>query len=409
MAITILQQPTYGYVSGFNFIDFLIESNTSAAIFEYQIRVKSGSDTIAQFTKPKSINGGKCHFDAQRTIQSYLSYDISGLVANTSGFYKANNVFKEFFIEFAERTGATFNAVSSGSPTNSNTFTAINTAFDYDEIFSSTYLQSFVIGAIGDKFLTSQRGAPIRIKTNERFELGMMTDASNTSLSKLEIKTYNDSNTLIDTYRITNPFAGSATKSELFLNIQVSPSSLNSQTLSTGSQPIITNSVSYYTIQAVNGSNVGTSEVLTFEIDRDCYKYTPIRIYWLNKYGRIDSFSFNFANDKSFEVDKSTYLKQGGVISGNSFVRSRYESGDTTFNNMIDTTIKLRTDYISTIESEWVGELVKSSIAWAYINGGFTTIKVVNSSYTNKDTRKDGMFIEEIDVQFSNSSFRQRL
>ena len=184
---------------------------------------------------------------------------------------------------------------------------------------------------------------------------------------------------------------------------------MNSQTLSTGVQPIITNSVSYYTIQAVNGSNVGTSEVLTFEIDRDCYKYTPIRIYWLNKYGRIDSFSFNFANDKSFEVDKSTYLKQGGVISGNSFVRSRYESGDTTFNNMIDTTIKLRTDYISTIESEWVGELVKSSIAWAYINGGFTTIKVVNSSYTNKDTRKDGMFIEEIDVQFSNSSFRQRL
>jgi endonuclease/exonuclease/phosphatase (EEP) superfamily protein YafD len=76
---------------------------------------------------------------------------------------------------------------------------------------------------------------------------------------------------------------------------------------------------------------------------------------------------------------------------------------------MIDTTIKLRTDYISTIESEWVGELVKSSIAWAYINGGFTTIKVVNNSYTNKDTRKDGMFIEEIDVQFSNSSFRQRL
>ena len=409
MAITILQQPTFGYVSGFNFIDFLIESNTSAAIFEYQIRVKSGSDTIAQFTKPKSINGGKCHFDAQRTIQSFLSYDLDGLVNNTMGFYKANNVFKEFFIEFAERSGATFNTVSSGSPINSNTYTALNSAFDYEDTFSATYVQSFIIGAIGNQFLTSQRGAPIRIKTTDKFELGVMVDPSSTYVSKLEIKTYNDSNTLIDTYRITNSFAGSSTKSELFLSVNVGAASLNSQTLSTGSQPIITDSVSYYTIQTVNGSNVATSELLTFEIDRNCYKYTPIRLFWLNKYGRMDSFSFNFANDKSFEVAKSTYLKQGGVIDGSSFVRSRFESGDTTFNNMIDTTIKLRTDYISTIESEWLSELVKSSIAWAQIGSSFNTVKVVNTSYTNKDTRKDGMFIEEIDVKFSNSSFRQRL
>jgi hypothetical protein len=236
-----------------------------------------------------------------------------------------------------------------------------------------------------------------------------MVDPSSTFVSKLEIKTYNDSNTLIDTYRITNSFAGSSTKSELFLSVNVGAASLNSQTLSTGVQPIITDSVAYYTIQTVNGSNVATSELLTFEIDRNCYKYTPIRLFWLNKYGRMDSFSFNFANDKSFEVAKSTYLKQGGVIDGSSFVRSRFESGDTTFNNMIDTTIKLRTDYISTIESEWLSELVKSSIVWAQIGSSFNTVKVINTSYTNKDTRKDGMFIEEIDVEFANSSYRQRL
>jgi hypothetical protein len=409
MAITILQQPTFGYISGFNFIDFLVNTNNTQPIFEYQIKVKSGSDTIAQFTKPKSINGGKCHFDAQRTIQSFLSYDLAGIVNNTMGFYKANNVFKEFFIEFAERSGATFNTVSSGSPINSNTYTAINLALDYEDTFSATYVQSFIIGAIGNQFLTSQRGAPIRIKPTDKFELGLMVDPSSTYVSKLEIKTYNDSNTLIDTYRITNSFAGSSTKSESFLSVNVGAASLNSQTLSTGVQPIITDSVAYYTIQTVNASNVATSELLTFEIDRNCYKYTPIRLFWLNKYGRMDSFSFNFANDKSFEIDKSTYLKQGGVISGNSFVRSRFESGDTTFNNMIDTTIKLRTDYISTIESEWLSELVKSSIVWAQIGSSFNTVKVVNTSYTNKDTRKDGMFIEEIDVKFSNSSFRQRL
>jgi hypothetical protein len=236
----------------------------------------------------------------------------------------------------------------------------------------------------------------------------MMQDKLSTAFSKLEIKTYGFGGSLIGTYVITNSFANTSTTSEMFLSCQVGTASLNSQTLASGTQPIITDAVDKYTIQALNASNTAQSELVTFQIDRDCYKYTPVRIFWLNKVGRFDAYNFNFANDKSYQVTKDFYLKQGGAVVSNSFVRSSYETGDTAFNTRIESSIKLRTDYISTIESQWIAEMIKSPLAFIFQNGKLYPIKISTSSYTNKDTRKDGMFIEEIDVQFTNASYRQR-
>ena len=408
MAITINQQPS-GFVSAFNNIDFLVDTNNTQPIFSYQIKPIVGGNAIAQYVKPKSIYGDKAHFDAQRTIQNQVSYDITGIVNNTTGIYKAANVFKEFYIQFAELSGTTNTNVASGSPSNSNTLIAVNTAFEYEDTFKTDYIRDYVIDAFANKyFLTGLRGGSIKIGSNDFFELGMMQDKLSTSFSKLEIKTYGFGGSLIGTYVITNSFANTSTTSEQFLSCQVGTASLNGQTLASGTQPIITDSVDKYTIQALNGTNTAQSELVTFQIDRDCYKYTPVRIFWLNKVGRFDAYNFNFANDKSYEVTKDFYLKQGGAVVSNSFVRSSYETGDTAFNTRIESQIKLRTDYISTIESQWIAEMIKSPLAFIFQNGKLYPIKISTSSYTNKDTRKDGMFIEEIDVQFTNASYRQR-
>jgi len=411
MSLTINQQPSSGYVSAFNPIDFLVSTDNIQPIFEYQIRPKVNGLAIANINKPKSINGGKCWFDAQRVIQNLLSYDITGIANNTLQFYLTKNVHKEFVIEFAEFSGTDFLNVASGSPLNSNTYTALNTAFDYLDTSLSNYMESYIInGSFFDKqFLTGLRGANIRIRTNDSFELGMATIKESTAITYLEIKTYNSAGVLLGTYNIENPFVNTTTLANCFLSINVGTSRLNSQGLTIGSQPIITDSVHTYQVYTVNGSFTRTSEILTFEIDRSCLRYTPVRVFWLNKLGRIDSFNMNLANDKSFEVAKSYYQKEAGAIVGNSIVRSPYESGDTAFNTKIDSFIKLRTDYISEIESTWLSEFVKSPIAWMFMDNKLTTIKVNNSNYTIKNPKREGLFIDEFDVQLTNSSYRQRL
>ena len=408
MAITINQQPS-GLVSAFNNIDFLVDTDNVQPIFSYQIKPIVGGNAIAQYVKPKSIYGDKAHFDAQRTIQNQVSYDISGIVNNTAQIYKAKNVFKEFYIQFAELSGTTNTNVASGSPINSNPLIAVNTAFEYEDTFTTNYLQNYVIDSFtGKYFLTGLRGGDIRIGTADLFELGFMQESGFTFAAKVEIKTYGFDGSLIGTYIKNNTFAGTTNTDELFLSINVGTASINNLTLTSGTQPIYTDAVDKYTIQILNTSNTAQSELLTFQIDRDCYKYTPVRIFWLNKLGRFDAYNFNFANDKSYEVTKDFYLKQGGAVVSNTFVRSSYETGDTAFNTRIESSIKLRTDYISTIESQWISEMVKSPLAFIFNNGRLFPIKISTSSYTNKDTRKDGMFIEEIDVQFTNASYRQR-
>ena len=408
MAITINQQPS-GVVSAFNHIDFLVDTDNVQPIFSYQIKPIVGGNAIAQYVKPKSIYGDKAHFDAQRTIQNQVSYDISGIVNNTAQIYKAKNVFKEFYIQFAELSGTTNTNVASGSPINSNPLIAVNTAFEYEDTFTTNYLQNYVIDSFtGKYFLTGLRGGDIRIGTADLFELGFMQESGFTFAAKVEIKTYGFDGSLIGTYIKNNTFAGTTNTDELFLSINVGTASINNLTLTSGTQPIYTDAVDKYTIQILNTSNTAQSELLTFQIDRDCYKYTPVRIFWLNKLGRFDAYNFNFANDKSYEVTKDFYLKQGGAVVSNTFVRSSYETGDTAFNTRIESSIKLRTDYISTIESQWISEMVKSPLAFIFNNGRLFPIKISTSSYTNKDTRKDGMFIEEIDVQFTNASYRQR-
>lgn len=410
MSLTIDQQPSSGYVSAFNPIDFLVSTNNTDTIFEYQIRPKVGGVAIANINKPKSINGGKCWFDAQRVIQNLLSYDITGIVNNTLQFYLTKNVHKEFVIEFAEFSGSDFLNVASGSPLNSNTYTALNTSFDFLDTFSSNYVQNYVINGIPDKyFLTGLRGANIRIRTNDSFELGIATEKTNLAVTYLEIKTYNKAGTLIGTYDIENPYVNTSTLANCFLSINVGTSRLNSQALTIGTQPIITDDVHTYQVYTINGSFTRTSDILTFEIDRSCVRYTPVRVFWLNKLGRIDSFNMNLANDKSFEVAKSYYQKEAGAIVGNAIVRSPYESGDTAFNTKIDSFIKLRTDYISEIESTWLSEFVKSPIAWMYMDNKLTTIKVNNTNYNIRNPKREGLFIDEFDVQLTNASYRQRL
>jgi hypothetical protein len=408
VAITINQQPS-GLVSAFNHIDFLVDTNNVQPIFSYQIKPIVAGQAIAQYVKPKSIYGDKAHFDAQRTIQNQVSYDISGIVNNTAQIYKAKNVFKEFYVQFAELSGTTNTNVASGSPINSNPLIAVNTAFEYEDTFTTNYLQNYVIDSFtGKYFLTGLRGGDIRIGTGDLFELGFMQESGFTFAAKFEIKTYGFDGSLIGTYVKNNTFAGTTNTDELFLSINVGTASINNLTLTSGTQPIYTDAVDKYTIQILNTSNTPQSELLTFQIDRDCYKYTPVRIFWLNKLGRFDAYNFNFANDKSYQVTKDFYLKQGGAVVSNTFVRSSYETGDTAFNTRIESSIKLRTDYISTIESQWIAEMIKSPLAFIFNNGRLFPIKITTSSYTNKDTRKDGMFIEEIDVQFTNASYRQR-
>lgn len=408
MAITINEQPNL-LTPAFNENIFVAETDNTQPIFEYQLRVKSGPDTLGQFTYAKRVDNELCLFDAAKTIQNKVSYDATNYNAGTLGIYPALNTHIEYYIEFAELSGTTYSNVASGSPTNSNTITALNWSVDDLDSIGLDIINDYNIGSLPDSLLlTDMRGDYIRVKPTNKFELGFIQNKSSTAFDRLEIKTYSEVGGLLGTYRINNSYKNTTTTSEQFLSCHVGPATLNSQTYTSGLSPI-TDNVYYYEVYTINSVGDRTSEIIKFQVDRSCYKYESCRIVWLNKYGRLDAFNFNFLSNDFVKVEKKTFSKIQGVLSGGSFTRSRLESGKTTYYNQNVKSKKIRTDYISDIEAQWLQGLVESSICWIDLNGLLIACNITDTEYSPNIIDQNGFKPIEFNVEFSVPNYRQTL
>ncbi len=411
MAITIHQSPqTYSPV--FNPMEFVCSSNNIAGqnFFFYLVKVKDSSSTVIYQDRliPRYDNDYLL-FDVSRALEKWTSYDISGITTGTTGVRKTSNVFKEYTVQFIEEYGSTASGVASGSTATSSTAYAYNGVFT-DEDFNSFDDANYLIQTTGtNKFLTDFRGGNIRIQTGQRFELGWITSGGISEPSKsVVIKTYNASGTNLGTYKIANSFSAGTTTADKFLSVLVGTGDLNSSTLSSGSQPIITDSVHTYQVYIENNSSTRVSEIITFEIDRECYKADTIRLHWVNTLGRIDSFNFNFASERSKDVKQSRYRRDRGSFSGSTFSRSNHEFGLNNFYTQSDRKIKVRTDYINNIEAEWLENLIDSPQIWGEIDGAYIPLTMDTTSYRRQTIELNRLFSVEFDLSYSVSSYRQR-
>lgn len=411
MAITIENSPqTYSPV--FNPMRFVCSSNNIAGqnFFFYLIRVKDSSGTtIHQERQIPRYDNDYLLFDVARVLEKYTTYDISGITGGTTGVRKTSNVFKEYTVQFIEEYGATASGVASGSTATSSTGYAYNGVFT-DEVFNSFDDSDYLIQTTGtNKFLTDFRGGNIRIKSGQRFELGWITSAGVSEPSKsVVIKTYNSAGTNLGTYKIANTFSAGTTTADKFLSVLVGTGDLNSTTLSSGSQPIITDSVDTYQVYIENNSSTRVSEIITFEIDRECYKTDEIRLHWVNSLGRIDSFNFNFASERSKDVKQSRFRRDRGSFSGSVFSTTNHEFGLTNFYTQSDRKIKVRTDYINNTEAVWLENLIDSPQICGEVDGKYIPLLMDTTTYRRQTIELNKLFSVEFDLSYSVSSYRQR-
>jgi len=103
MALTILQEPLT-YTSGFDPQIFIASaSNSFLAPFRYKVELQIAASTVATFYLVKRPNGN-CLFDAQRTIENYLSYNFDSIKSLTYGWVNgASNIFKKYNLKITSQ------------------------------------------------------------------------------------------------------------------------------------------------------------------------------------------------------------------------------------------------------------------------------------------------------------------
>jgi hypothetical protein len=406
MAVNFIQYPDE-IVSGFNEMNFVASSSISTTTgFKFKSKLlDSVGATIAEFYHLKQPTYGNLLFDAHRTIENYLSYDISNLIAGTTGWQKGVNVFKKFKLNVQEYLPAGLQA-SADSPY----VIAVNSSMDWQD-WINFGLGGRSVGTSTRKFMTNSP-TRVKVRTGDSYELGAIVVAPQ-EVKYLKIETYDFTNTIVQTATIDNAYYTIPDDGSKFPSIICGPADLNDSSLDTGSQPLITTAIKYYRVAVFDSANSQSTEWKEFELDQECLRESYNRLYFLNSLGRFDAFNFNQVNEDNIEVSKSNYDKLLGTLSLSGFTHNTYERSTSVFHSKIKQKYKLRSGFVDTATAFWLKELIASPIVYMIvpINTGNTwvAVNIDETSYTSKKVISDKLFNIELNISLSNDSQRQRL
>jgi len=149
------------------------------------------------------------------------------------------------------------------------------------------------------------------------------------------------------------------------------------------------------------GINNGSSETFQIYIDNECHRYPTRRLHWLNKFGVWDSFTFTLVSTESTKVAGSTYERESGIWSGTNYIYPLYQGEMTTYSKRAEDTMVLNSDWIYEDVQQWlVRELYESPNVYLEAStGAFEPVNITNQGYDLKQSRKDGLIMETVEIK----------
>ena len=408
MALTFELNPQL-FTPAYNEITTICTStNSEEPNFKVQVIVKDkDSNTLSTQLYPARPNGDII-IDVANVVQSQLaSEQILYLLPAASGWgwQKELNTQQEYTITFQEWLGTTpavTGAVSTGVRH------VFNGSLRYDEYIDFDDADYLLILNDTKKFLTAQPTTRV-IRDDESTSITMISDGDATAntIASLQIKTYTGT-TLTQTATITNSLDPNSDNDNKCLSIMAGTRDLNNSTLATGSQPLITAAITSYTVQVLDGNGATSSELLTYNIDTDCSKYTATRLHFLNRLGGLDSFTFKMKLKKSETIKRDTF-KRMGYMYDSTYNNSITERGRITYDTVMTNQYRISSDWITEADSEWLEDLFSSpEVYWERGTDDIVAISIQDRNYDEKTVVNDRLFNLNLSFELATDNIRQK-
>lgn len=306
MAISLISEPQV-YQPAANAIEVVVDStNVLQCEFVYIMDLYVNNTFSIRLKSFPNPTDGYGRFRIERVLQDYLSFNFN---PSTSDFTPNPNGICVYYYELLEKFNP--NADCSGQAVigsieyTSDDRYSWNGAIQYRE-FPRYQQGAYSATGLLSKFLTNVPQG-IKLTTEEYFTLGFLQgDAEKTSY--LKIKTYNSAGTLLNTYFHDNAYDTTPTTSQLYLTVPAGPANLNTIEFTSSPapiQPIISGSVAYYTLTLVNTSLADLSEERRFDVAPRCTVYKHYKIWWLNRLGQFDSWTFDLKSLRNVDITRS--------------------------------------------------------------------------------------------------------
>lgn len=280
----------------------------------------------------------------------------------------------------------------------------------------NTYICNVANGANG-KFLTDYgrtAAAPNKVSLSNLGWHHILSDTP-TDIDSLVIVTKDSTGATIATNIKANTASQVAVTSKMY-KVTTGPKALNNMTggwVSGGPNPIITSSVATYEIFLVNGAGTVASETLYFKIEEPC-RYTQRRIYFGNRFGSFDAYNFNLRSQQEQEISRTSYKKNKyPIVTAGA---NRLYQDESQVVNFVETQefLTVRSEYLTTAQNDWLKQLVQSPAIYLEIVdhtgvANYLAYEMVsNSSWIEKETSIDKLWILELKLKLSHSNSMQR-
>ncbi|MCR4307509.1 MAG: hypothetical protein NUV80_03040 [Candidatus Berkelbacteria bacterium] len=426
MAVTIRQQPQ-SLTPGFNDIIFVVSStNVAQTNFQYVCDIyvqndsgavtHAGNSYIREKTPADPVYSSGV-FNVSNILRSFLTYDIGD---DIFGSQKSTNSVIQIQCNFGEEYGASSgvvvypNTAGWGAPdtATSDIKTIWNGVFDYvdfKDYLVSQYSNSSANTTV--KLLTNQPATRI-IRSGENAWLYKINTATN-EMGFYYCYPYTSAGSLTQPCVIRNNFVTINSTGRYMIRY---PSGWNLNSIPaadfiTGSQPILTSTVAYYLIFTTNSAYSINSQTYRFNVDTTCTDHTVYRLHFLNKLGGFDSFSFIKAHTFDTDIKRESYKRNTTQrIGGGQYGYNKSTVSQVQFLTTNKDTVKVNSDWIDEDTSTWLEELLTSPVVFLDdATHGLIAVNIVDSKYTRKQWRTDGLSNLELSFQYGYDRYRQTL
>lgn len=355
--------------------------------------------------------------DLSRVVRDIITHDFTlGLTKTTS----ANNSIKRIQVTAQDYYGAVPSATGDieqvASPSGVTTFSAVwNASLPYEDFAGYTESDYYLMKSnyTLNRYLTNAPITALKMATNQNGYVHVLLrnrDALNAFedlIVKTTIKTYNSAGTLLGEYDIApNHAADFNTLAGYHVIIPIGTYNIaqiagGDITTISGSTPILTSSVAYYTVQ-VEDADANVSYPITVNIVDYCNSPQMFRLHWLNRKGGFDSFNFEKYHTQSINIQRTNYRKPYGSAPSGTW---SYSVGDITNQNMVNTSKRMYrvvSNWVSDAEATWLEELMTSPIVyWEQSPTVKVPINITDSAYEVRYSHKDKVFNVELGFEVS--------
>ena len=406
MAITILQQPL-DYSPVYNDINFVCSStNVAQTNFNFIFDVKINGTLVSRHRIPARPDNNYGLFNVKRIAENYVTQNFfyNNIVVGSSG-----SSILLLVVEVGEEYGTTPTVYPTLSTSgNKYLWTAVLDAPEWVDYTVSKY-----------RLMTSQlavtqlltNNANNRIKLTEKAYISALVGETN-AVQNFQVRAYDSSNSLLQNTYIINPYATITTTSTRMINVPSGPSNLNqivnaNLDASTQNQGnIIPSNAAWYeiTTRGISSSSIP----VVYTINTNCTKYDSKRIYFFNKLGAYDAFTFDLVSRENNAIERKQYRRNLGAFSGSSYVYTDFQRSNIIYDTQVRETMVLNSNWITETESAWLEELLTSPITYMETTEGIEVVNVTDSNYEVRKTVNDKLFNLQITIEKTYLKNRQR-